>query len=39
MTDYGLHLKELNESNVELYINDLKYKFKRFFQPKKEFII
>ena len=36
MSDYGLYLKELNESNVEVYINDLKYKFKKYFQPKKE---
>ena len=29
-------LKELNESNVELYINNIKYKFQKFFIPEKE---
>ena len=29
-------LKELNENNVKLYINGVKYKFQKFFQPKKK---
>ena len=29
-------LKELNESEVELYINDKKYKYEKFFIPDKE---
>ena len=29
-------LKELNESNVELYINNKKNKYQKFFIPKKE---
>ena len=29
-------LKELNESNVELYINDKKYKYEKYFTPEKE---
>ena len=33
---YHDNLKELNESNTELYINDKKYKFKKFFKPDKE---
>ena len=28
--------KELNESNVELYINNNKYKYKKYFRPDKE---
>ncbi len=35
---YSRHLKELkelNESNVELYINNEKMKFKKYFNPKK----
>ena len=30
------NLKELNESNTELYINDKKYGFKKYFIPDKE---
>jgi len=30
------HLKELNESNVELYINNKKYKYQKYFKPEKE---
>ena len=30
------NLKELNESNTELYINDIKYKYKKYFKPDKE---
>ena len=30
------HLKELNESNVELYIDDNKYKYQKYFIPEKE---
>ena len=30
------HLKELNESNTELYINEKKMKYKKFFRPEKE---
>ena len=33
---YDYNLKELNESNTELYINDKKYKFKKYFKPDKE---
>ena len=36
---YSRHLKELkelNESNVELYINNEKMKFKKYFNPEKE---
>ena len=29
-------LKELNESNVDLYINQKKYKFQKYFKPDKE---
>ena len=29
-------LKELNESNVDLYINKKKYKFQKYFKPDKE---
>ena len=29
-------LKELNESNVELYINNQKYKYQKYFKPEKE---
>ena len=29
-------LKELNESNVELYINNKKYKYQKYFKPEKE---
>ena len=29
-------LKELNESNVELYINNKKYKYQKYFIPDKE---
>ena len=29
-------LKELNESNVELYINNKKYKYEKYFIPEKE---
>ena len=29
-------LKELNEINTELYINDIKYKYKKYFKPDKE---
>ena len=28
-------LKELNENNVKLYINGVKYKFQKYFQPEK----
>ena len=30
------NLKELNELNVELYINNIKYKYKKYFNPKNE---
>ena len=30
------NLKELNEYNTELYINDKKMKYKKYFQPEKE---
>ena len=30
------NLKELNESNVEIYINNIKYKYKKFFKPFKD---
>ena len=30
------NLKELNDLNTELYINDEKYKYNKFFQPNKE---
>ena len=30
------NLKELNQSNVELYIENKKYDFKKFFKPEKE---
>ena len=30
------YLKELNDSNTELYINDIKYKYKKYFRPKQE---
>jgi len=33
---YHENLKELNESNVDLYINDYKYKYKKYFIPDKE---
>jgi len=33
---YHDHLKELNELNTELYINDIKYKYKKYFDPDKE---
>ena len=37
---YFLHntdnLREMNEENRELYINDFKYKFKKYFIPEKE---
>ena len=33
---YHDNLKELNESNTELYINNKKYKYKKYFNPDKE---
>ena len=30
------NLKELNESNVKVYINDEKYEFQKYFKPQKE---
>ena len=33
---YHDNLKELNESNTELYINDMKYKYKKYFKLDKE---
>ena len=33
---YHDNLKELNELNTELYINDKKYKYKKYFNPDKE---
>ena len=33
---YHDNLKELNETNTELYINKNKYKFKKYFKPEKE---
>lgn len=30
------NLKELNESNTDLYINDDKFKYQKYFVPKKE---
>ena len=37
-TEFHQHdfLKELNDSNVELYINDIKYKYKKYFKPAKK---
>ena len=32
----GCDLKELNESNTELYINNKKYKYNKYFIPEKE---
>ena len=29
-------LEELNESNVELFINNIKYKYQKYFKPEKE---
>ena len=29
-------LKELNESNVELYIKDIKYKYQKYFKPERK---
>ena len=29
-------MKELNESNVELYINNKKYKYQKYYKPEKE---
>ena len=34
--DYHNNLSELNETNVELYINDKEKKFKKYFVPKAE---
>jgi len=34
--DINDNLKELNELNTELYINDIKFKFKKYFIPKNE---
>ena len=39
--DFGIkhkhyNLMEMNEENTELYINDFKYKFKKYFIPEKE---
>jgi len=36
LDNYFESLKEFNESNTELYINNKKYKFKYYFQPEKE---
>ena len=33
---YHDNLKELNESNVDLYINNKKYKYEKYIEPKKE---
>ena len=33
---YHDNLKELNELNTELYINNVKYKYKKYFIPKEE---
>ena len=33
---YHDNLKELNESNTELYINNKKYRYKTYFLPEKE---
>ena len=30
------NLKELNNKNVDLYINNIKYDFKKYFNPDKE---
>jgi len=30
------NLKELHEFNIEIYINDNKYEFKKYFKPEKE---
>ena len=37
-TEFHQHdfLKELNDSNVELYINDIKYKYQKYFKPAKK---
>ena len=32
---YHENLKEINESNVDLYINNYKYKYKKYFIPDK----
>ena len=33
---YRDNLKELNENNTELYINDEKMKYEKYFIPKKD---
>ena len=33
---YHDNLKELNETNVKLFINDIEHKYKKYFIPKKE---
>ena len=33
---YHDNLKELNELNIKLYINDKQYKYKKYFKPEKE---
>ena len=33
---FNEHKIELNDSNTELYINDIKYKYKKYFRPKQE---
>jgi len=34
--NYHNNLKELNDSNTELYINNIKYKYNKYFIPKNE---
>ena len=36
MKHFHDNLKELNELNTELYINNKKYKYKKYFIPEKE---
>ena len=33
---YHDNLKELNEKNTELYINNIRYKYSKYFKPKEE---
>ena len=30
------YLREINETNTDLYINDIKFKYKKYFSPKKD---
>ena len=33
---FNKHILELNESNVDIYINDIKHKFQKYFEPIKD---